>query len=220
MNSPEEDKKARIAAYKAEYRIKNKERIKDYLQKNAERIKEKQRAWRIANADRVKEADKIWRAANAERIKEMHREVSRAWYLKNKERVIAAARQWEKENPERKKASREKCIENKRAFDRAYRLNNPETMRVHSQNRKARKRSSGGRLSVGIVKKLIALQKGKCASCKEMLAKTGHHVDHIIPLAIGGEHSDSNVQLLCPTCNMSKGAKHPVDFMQSRGFLL
>lgn len=36
----------------------------------------------------------------------------------------------------------------------------------------------------------------------------------------GGANDKSNIQLLCPHCNLSKGAKHPVDFMQERGMLL
>jgi len=45
-------------------------------------------------------------------------------------------------------------------------------------------------------------------------------VDHIYPIALGGTNEGSNLQLLCRFCNRSKGAKHPVDYMQKRGFLL
>ena len=41
-----------------------------------------------------------------------------------------------------------------------------------------------------------------------------------MPLALGGKHEDENLQLLCATCNLSKGAKHPIAFMQSKGRLL
>ena len=56
----------------------------------------------------------------------------------------------------------------------------------------------------------------------ELTLETGvpHHVDHIVPLAKGGQHVASNIQILCPTCNVRKSAKDPIDFMQSRGFLL
>jgi 5-methylcytosine-specific restriction endonuclease McrA len=33
------------------------------------------------------------------------------------------------------------------------------------------------------------------------------HVDHVVPLARGGEHSYANTQPACPPCNMSKGAR-------------
>lgn len=42
----------------------------------------------------------------------------------------------------------------------------------------------------------------------------------IVPLALGGTNTDGNMQLLRSTCNQKKHAKHPVDFMQQRGFLL
>jgi 5-methylcytosine-specific restriction endonuclease McrA len=47
-----------------------------------------------------------------------------------------------------------------------------------------------------------------------------YHLDHIVPLAIGGTNTDDNIQLLRQKCNQQKSAKHPIDFMQSRGFLL
>jgi len=36
----------------------------------------------------------------------------------------------------------------------------------------------------------------------------------------GGSNTDDNMQLLRKLCNLQKHAKHPVDFMQERGFLL
>jgi len=41
-----------------------------------------------------------------------------------------------------------------------------------------------------------------------------------MPLALGGANADDNIQLLRSTCNQQKHAKHPVDFMQQKGFLL
>lgn len=36
----------------------------------------------------------------------------------------------------------------------------------------------------------------------------------------GGTNTDDNIQLLNAKCNVSKGAKHPIEFMQKQGFLL
>lgn len=39
----------------------------------------------------------------------------------------------------------------------------------------------------------------------------GFHVDHVKPLARGGWHCLSNLRPSCPTCNISKGAKWPLE---------
>lgn len=89
----------------------------------------------------------------------------------------------------------------------------------HGHNRRARKRSSGGVISPGLARKLFKLQSGKCACCGLSLGGD-YHMDHIMPIAMGGPNEDRNIQLLRAACNIQKTAKHPVDFMQSRGFLL
>lgn len=78
---------------------------------------------------------------------------------------------------------------------------------------------NGGVLSQGLAAKLFDLQGGKCACCGKSLAQ-GYHLDHIMPLALGGMNIDGNMQLLTPLCNMQKSKKHPEDFMRSRGFLI
>jgi 5-methylcytosine-specific restriction endonuclease McrA len=91
---------------------------------------------------------------------------------------------------------------------------------VYQQNRRKRAVAAGGKLSPNIRHKLIGLQRGKCACCRADLKKIKMNLDHIMPLALGGAHSDENVQLLCQPCNNQKYSKHPVDFMQEKGFLL
>jgi len=49
---------------------------------------------------------------------------------------------------------------------------------------------------------------GSCKSCR------------IVPLALGGQNEDRNIQLLRAECNNKKNAKHPVEYMRSKGFLL
>jgi 5-methylcytosine-specific restriction endonuclease McrA len=92
-------------------------------------------------------------------------------------------------------------------------------MRIICQNYRSRKRANGGTLSKGLAEKLFKLQQGKCPCCKQPLGRN-YHLDHIVPTALGGSNSDDNMQLLRATCNHQKHAKHPIDFMQQRGFLL
>ena len=49
---------------------------------------------------------------------------------------------------------------------------------------------------------------GVCMKCGVKLLKKDFHVDHIIPLALGGSEWDlSNLELSCAKCNLSKGAR-------------
>jgi 5-methylcytosine-specific restriction endonuclease McrA len=92
-------------------------------------------------------------------------------------------------------------------------------MRIYRANRRARELEAGGTLSKGLRTKLFDLQRGKCACCGKPLGND-FHLDHIVPLKLGGSNTDDNIQLLRAACNMQKGAKDPIEFMQSRGNLL
>jgi 5-methylcytosine-specific restriction endonuclease McrA len=71
----------------------------------------------------------------------------------------------------------------------------------------ARRRAAGvAKVPAGVVKRLLAKQQGTCNSCRHSLLGV-FHVDHIVAIAKGGRHEESNLQLLCPRCNLRKGAK-------------
>lgn len=88
------------------------------------------------------------------------------------------------------------------------------------QRRLAKKRSAGGSFTHSQIEELHALQQGCCAACRKALPLAKMHRDHITPVSAGGDSSIRNIQLLCGPCNLSKHARHPVEFMQSRGMLL
>ena len=49
--------------------------------------------------------------------------------------------------------------------------------------------------------------KGRCGICRKKVDPADWHLDHIVPLSRGGEHSYANVQVTHPFCNESKGTK-------------
>jgi 5-methylcytosine-specific restriction endonuclease McrA len=107
-----------------------------------------------------------------------------------------------------------------RARVREWFAKNPEKRRAYENNRRAKAKAAGGKVSADIAQRLMTLQRGKCACCRSDLTKVAFHLDHVIPLTGGGRNDDSNMQLLCARCNNQKYNKHPVDFMQSKGYLL
>lgn len=160
--------------------------------------------WRKLNPEKFRAIQDVWDAKNEDRMKA----AAQALYLKNQTSKILYAREYYANNKEK--------LAPKKA---AWQVANADLVRISWQNRRAKKKASGGRLSKGLAEKLMILQKGKCVCCGLPL-KDGYHLDHIIPLALGGSNTDDNMQLLRQRCNNQKHTKHPIDFMQSRGFLL
>lgn len=156
------------------------------------------------NAERIKENSVAWYAANAQRM----RVAAVNYRVENKKKVTAYNKYWCESNADRKRQS-----------ESEWRAANPDLQRVYRNNRRARKIKAGGELSPGLAGKLFKLQKGMCPCCKQPLGDD-YHIDHIHPLALGGNNTDENAQLLRKKCNLQKNAKHPIDFMQSRGYLL
>ena len=161
-----------------------------------------------------------------------------AWSKSNPGKAKACTDEWVKNNHARKNASRVawnnaskdriaelRAIYRKenagkiKAVNDAWRKANPDAARVNKHNRRTQSMNGGGKLSKGLSVKLFSLQNGRCACCTKKI-DVGFHMDHIMPLAKGGKNDDSNIQLLCKECNLKKHAKHPIDFMQERGFLL
>jgi 5-methylcytosine-specific restriction endonuclease McrA len=90
--------------------------------------------------------------------------------------------------------------------------------RTDFAKRRALLRQNGGAYGPEDVVRLLNRQKGKCAFCLTPLADD-YHIDHHIPLALGGSNDISNLRLLHPKCNLIKGAKHPIDHALSQGML-
>ena len=175
--------------------------------------------WRAKNTDRFNAAQAAYRLANAEKIKDRNK----TYYADSPARSKQRFEKWKAANPDRAKARhREYGAKNRElivAKNKRWRAEHPDEVRIHNHNRRARLRDRGGRLSKGLVAKLFELQRGCCACCGKPLGDD-YHLDHRMPITLGGHNEDWNMQLLKSQCNTEKYNKHPIDFMQSRGFLL
>jgi 5-methylcytosine-specific restriction endonuclease McrA len=124
---------------------------------------------------------------------------------------------YRKQNAEKKRASQSWRLKS-RDVEKTWREKNREKTKIDRHNRRATLKARG-KLTPGLTEKLYKLQFGRCACCKRPLGKN-YHMDHIVPLALGGANTDDNIQLLHQKCNHQKGSKHPVDFMRQLGYLL
>jgi 5-methylcytosine-specific restriction endonuclease McrA len=129
-------------------------------------------------------------------------ETSLIWRTKNRDKHRIKSSIYGKENRE-----------NRRAYEDNWRKENPEKVKSKSANRRSRKRNAEGHHTFAEIADIYTSQNGLCVYCNADL-NTGYHVDHIMPLALGGSNWPDNLQCLCPTCNVKKGAKHPDVFLK------
>ena len=191
---------------------------KEYRERNHERINAERRAKYAENPEPCREAMREryrkdpaarraaaveWRKANPEKVRGMNQ----SWYSRNAELAKAASKAYRKENPGAGKSEAD------RQYQKDHYHKNKDAYYLRAAARRAMKSGSPGGLSRGIRNRLYRDQGGCCVYCRGELGDT-FHLDHIIPLAKGGAHSDDNVQLLCPWCNLSKGAKMPEEFLE------
>ena len=150
---------------------------------------------------------------NRRPLKMTSKAARRAAYRKaNKHRISAYNRIYRQKNPD-KRETREQANEYNRRY---YRKN----VRKIVDKVERRKRGIRGKLSSDIISILWRQQSGFCAYysfCKSMLNVSGYHLDHIWPVCLGGINTDSNVQLLCPSCNLKKSGRRPDEFLRLIG---
>lgn len=205
-----------------------------YYAANRERFAESRSAYYSANREHIAYAVAAYRASNPERIaaylatnRKRILADKAAYYYSNRERILAEKAVYRSANRERDVATnaayraknRERCAEQRRA----YRAANPEKVAENNRNRRAAKHNADGQHSAADVRSIFEHQQGLCANCHASLFKSGKqkfHVDHITPLSRGGSNWPSNLQCLCPSCNLRKNAKDPIVWAQENGRLL
>jgi len=152
---------------------------KDSYRKNPEKARAATNAWRVGNPDKV-------------------REQKRRYATKHSEKLTAKTAAWVAQNPNQAKLSKKRWAAENR--DKAA-----ESSRISSNVYYAKKRGAGGHYETDDIHRLFLEQSGVCLCGKSL--NDGYHIDHIIPVSRGGTTWPSNLQLLCPRCNLSKGSK-------------
>ena len=173
-----EAKREEVAAYKREW-----------WAKNAEQCRAEKRARYAANREQILAQQKAAYAADPEKAKQQVKRYRAA----NPENARAQKQRWVDSN-------RERYREQKRAYAKAH----PEHGRMKIARRRARQRQ----VTVGEIdyRRVIARCEWTCGICGCPI-EGAYHFDHIMPLAAGGPHTEENLQMAHPRCNVMKGAK-------------
>ena len=147
--------------------------------------------WQRSNTEKVTDTRRCWEARNPGWW--------RSWIEKNPDKVAAARKRFEAK-PDWRERRAVAC--------RNWRTKNPESVIEYSHRRRARLAGVGGNHTKVEVQALYEAQEGRCANqhCRTDLSG-GFHRDHVTPIAAGGSNYITNIQLLCRSCNRTKGAR-------------
>jgi 5-methylcytosine-specific restriction endonuclease McrA len=223
-NRRRKEKPEHVGAIAKAFRERHPERVKAwklrYYEGNKEAILGARKLRYAADPEiraRVRARNDAWAKANPER----KREVDRRWVQENRERHNENGKRWKTRNPDLVRImSRRAYLKDKSAHykrQRDWLAKNPHKSIEYCSARRARLLAAEGRFTNRDFIEICAKQKGRCAACRKKRKLTA---DHIIALSRGGSNHPSNIQGLCHSCNSTKHARDPIDFMQEKGFLL
>lgn len=165
----------------------------------------------------------------AERKRQKARDNSRRWYETKGRALRGHVRQSERVYP-RGTASDEEIRERNRIYWRTYyakktgrtvdelkskpRLTEAQRKESEYNGRARERRRDEGLIGEHFYCDVLWLydqQRGECANCSAALSDR-YHVDHFVPVSLGGSDWPHNLQLLCPGCNCGKSNKDPLEW--------
>lgn len=241
-NKPQEDlKRLHRRNVHRDWVQRNLERRKAYMKKwyrdNAERMSRKFREWQKAHFNERKSYKIQWAKSHPESVKKSNRkqyfknktaryEYTKRHRLENKEHYQEYCRNYHKRTyPEKRfrlliqtaqyaKAHPE--VRRRAALN--YKRRHPEKWKAQQKACRVRRRAKlrGADISDRFVNTTIRQwRKNKnfrCYYCSKVFPIKALHVDHIIPVSKGGNHSTDNICKACPKCNLTKQDKHIWDY--------
>lgn len=143
-----------------------------------------------------------WRKDYRIRTKEHRAARDKQYHAKNREQRVAYLAEWRTANSDK--------IREQRRTDEAKAYS-----RLHCQARRARILQNGCyAITRHDVRRLLARYEHRCAYCR----CDGHlELDHVVPLARGGQHSIGNLVPACVRCNRQKNKQLVVEWRRVGG---
>ena len=220
------------AIYKREHYLKHQDRYlkekKIYREENKDKLNKQSMELYYKNRDRYNISKKIYR----EKHKDKFSKLSKQYYIDNKERIVKQKKEFYENNKERMNLiSKNNYIKNRKYYNESskkYRKDNPlrcsrlkkewsqtidgklsKKTNNHKRNSKIRT-TNDKTITIKSLNNLLEEQNNKCKYCNidlDFNVKFQVHLDHIVPIAKGGQHSIKNVVFSCKRCNLKKSDK-------------
>lgn len=188
---------------------------------NPEAARARQNTYYRDHKERIAETNAASRARNADKIKvrkkaDYERDKNKPEFQQRLRQYTEQNRDHKREYDRRYRAANADRLEQVKS---AWRIVNADLIRAVKSSYKARRRSQEaiGDSSRSIAEWVESVKK-VCYWCSKKCADE-YHIDHYHPLSKGGEHRVSNLVIACPTCNLRKNAKDPLEFAASVGRL-
>lgn len=173
-----------------------------------QRARDRGRAYYDANRDRIRAQNAAWAAAHPEEMKAHKRRHAQT------PEARARNKAWRQAHPDEMREFRRRHYdamtpEERRQVRAAWRAANLDRSRAITAASKAARRARENQILREHIDRHLVWERdrGICQICTHPADPTRWHLDHVVPLARGGNHLYSNVQVSHPTCNLRKGAK-------------
>lgn len=176
-----------------------KERKRRYYLENRDRIAAYEKAKYLADPTRKREQARKWRAD--------HPGPRPSHWIPEDPAVIAERnKRYQALNRERIRQYMIDTRDHRNAVRRARRKRNPDKLNEEYQRRRAR---LVGAANIEEIDRdyIYARDGGKCHICKRKVARDKLNLDHLVPLARGGDHTHANLRVAHKSCNSRMGAQ-------------
>jgi 5-methylcytosine-specific restriction endonuclease McrA len=201
-----EERKAKDKAY---YQANRKERLakaKTYRELNGDVIRAAEREAYAANLEARRSKAKRHRERNLEAIRAM----DRARWARDRTKRSQQKRDHYQRNKERLKAERSWAVNPRaKSYQLKYREANRDKILEQARAARYKRRALMAELYVEDVPldDVLLRDLGICGICAKPILESTVELDHIIPLAAGGAHERTNIQLAHRSCNRQKFTK-------------
>lgn len=161
-----------------------------------------------ANREECCERQRQYNAAH----REEQAAYNRQWYAAHREEWCKHKRQYNATHRrEKRERSRQWYVVHRKeqyAYNRQWREVNPDKVRAQGRCRYARKKGA----TIGLVDEAAIYERDRvCIYCGATEDLT---LDHLIPLASSGPHTQDNLAVACRSCNSRKGTKTYDEFVK------